>query len=199
MISISFQNNKNNQNKIIIWKKDLINGYYEIFKIFQSNQKAHSILEINNYKFVTYFEDNTLFSYDSITKRRNNILTLETKKILKIMIQVGEDGILLIFSHSLILFNLKSSIYSLLKFKYDINSICSIDNYKKNFLASYSKDNNFGLFLININLKENRIFRIKKIFIKNAHSNVINCIYRTSDENIITGSDDNTYKIWEIK
>jgi WD40 repeat protein len=200
LISSSFNNNEINQNKIIIWKKDLINGNYEIFKIYQGFQKALSILEINNYKFVSYFEDNTLFSYNLKLKKISNILlTIKIKKIFKKMIQVGKNGILLIFNQSLILFNLENSQYSLLKIYYDINSICSIDNSKKYFLASYSKDKDFGLFLLDINLNENRIYKIKKIFIKNAHSKVINCIYRLSDEIFITGSSDNTYKIWELK
>ena len=200
LISSSFNNNEINQNKIVIWKKDLINGNYEIFKIYQGFQKALSILEINNYKFVSYFEDNTLFSYNLKLKKTSNILlTIKIKKIFKKMIQVGKNGILLIFNQSLILFNLENSQYSLLKIYYDINSICSIDNSKKYFLASYSKDQDFGLFLLDINLHENKIYKIKKIFIKNAHSKVINCIYRLSDEIFITGSSDNTYKIWELK
>ena len=82
LISSSYCIYGNNQNKIIIWKKDLINGNYEINKIFQSDQKALSILEINNHKFVAYFENNILFSYDSESKKRNKILILKTKKFL---------------------------------------------------------------------------------------------------------------------
>ena len=71
LISSSYCIYENNQNKIIIWKKDLINGNYEITKIFQSDQKALSILEINNHKFVAYLENNILLSYDSESKKRN--------------------------------------------------------------------------------------------------------------------------------
>ena len=67
-------------------------------------------------------------------------------------------------------------------------------------MTSFSKNDNYGLLLFYINLNENKIYRINKVLINNAHSGLINSVYKLNNDNIvITGSSDKYIKIWETK
>ena len=74
-----------------------------------------------------------------------------------------------------------------------ITDICYIDNSNNYFLASFSNQNDNGIFLLNIDLTKYIIFKTK-IIINNAHSMRINYISQLNNANIITG-DDETIKI----
>ena len=201
LISISYFKNEFYENRIIVWKKDLISGNYETYKDISLFEKPLSILEIDKNKFIVHFEDNTLYKFDSQTYNKNKVLKIKTKNNnFKNMIKVEENGILFIYENTLILFNLKNLINNIISIKYTINSICNIDNDKKYFLTSFSKNDNYGLLLFYINLNENKIYRINKVLINNAHSGLINSVYKLNNDNIvITGSSDKYIKIWETK
>ena len=198
LISISYFDDEFLDNRVICWRKNLINGNYENNIIIRTYEKPLSILEINKYIFMVYFSGYTLSQFNSQTFKRHEILSIQTKKEFQLMVKVGEDGILFIYEKALILFNLKNLIYNVVAIKYNINCICKIDNSNNYFLSSITKNGIYGLIIFYINLEENRIYRIKKIFIENAHSSKINSIYKLyNDNNIITGSDDNNIKVWE--
>ena len=194
---VSLLINQNNQNKIIIWKKNLMKGKYEEKKE-KIRENAFSIIEFNKYSFLVYCSNNDIYIYDSNTYEENKKGRLTDIDIeFKAMKKCGEDGILFIFKELLIILNLstfgiKTQITS------QIYDICKVKNSNNYFLATfYEKNNNFyGIYLIKCNSIQNEII-CKKYHI-NLHTNVINCIYQLDNRDTITGSSDNCIKILKL-
>ena len=199
LISISYSINEPKKNKIIFWKINLMRGNYEIFKKVQKDERPLSILEMNKEKFVILFDNKILNCYYSKNGEEKILLTLDSIKSFKKMIKVKEDGILLIYEKYLILLSISSLQVKPFKIEYNITDICYISKSNNYFLASFTKENNHGFFLFNIDILKFRIYVFKKMINNEAHSLKINFIYQLNNRNIITGSDDRKIKIWDTK
>ena len=194
LISISYSEIDNSKNKIIIWNKNLMSGNYEIYKIISIKDKPMSLLEINKNHFVIFSEEQNLFAYYSKSGEEYQKINIKSKFPFIKMIKVIEDGILFLYEKYLILFCLSSLQIKKSLIEDFITNICYIDNSNNYFLASFSNQDNNGIFLLNIDLTKYIIFKTK-IIINNAHSMRINYISQLNNANIITG-DDETIKIW---
>ena len=194
---VSLLINQNKQNKIIIWKKNLMKGKYENTKE-KKREQASSIIEINKYSFLVYCNNSEIYIYYSNTYEEKKIGKMNIDDVeFRTMKKIGEDGILFIFKELLIIFNL-STFQIKTQITSQIYDICQIKNSNIYFLATfYEKNNNFyGIYLIKCNLTQNEI--ICRKYHNILHSNIINCIYQLNDGDTITGSFDNYIKIFKL-
>ena len=199
LISISYSINVPKKNKVIFWKINLMKGNYEIYKKLEKEEKPIDILEINKEKFVILFENKNLCCYNSKSGEENILLTISNLNLFKKMVKVKEDGILLVYEKLLFLFSLSSLQIKYFTIDYKITDIMYISNSNNYYLASFTKENNHGFFLLNIDILKFRVFIFKKMIKNEAHSLKINCIYQLNNGDIITGSDDRKIKIWDTK
>ena len=194
---VSLLINPNKQNKIIIWKKNLIKGKYENIKD-KIREDAFSIIEINKYSFLIYCNNNDIYIYDSKIYEEYKLGKMSINNIeFKIMKKIYEDGILFVFKDLLIIVNLSTfQINALITSQ--IYDICQVRNSNVYFLATfYDIDiNSHGIYLIKCNLTQNEI--ICKKMCDNIHFNKTNCIYQLGEGDIITGSSDNYIKIFKF-
>ena len=172
-----------NEDKIIFWKKNLMLGQYIIKKEDQI-EKPLEIMEINKFKFVMLSEDNNLYTYDSNTEERKYLYKITMNSLCKKMIKVDEDGILLYYNQSLILFCISSLQIKTFKIKNNIYDICNYGNSHNDFIISLSSDNDHGLSIININLIIYDYFILKKKLIDYVQF-PINNVYQINNRNIV--------------
>ena len=196
LISISYSDIDKDKNKIIFWKKDLMNGNYEIYKTIKAKDKPISILEINTNYYAVFYEDNNLYVYESKNDQLYRKVNIKVGTHFKKMIKIIEDGIVFLYEKYLILFSLSSFETKTFKAENNITDIYNI-SYPNHFLATYSEQNNNGLISYMINFKtlgisKNNVLMIKK----DLHSMIITCIIQSKNGEIITGSDDKKIKIW---
>ena len=199
LISISYSENDKNKNKIIFWKINLMRGNYEIYKRIIKKERPISILEINKTKFVVLCDNKILYCYDSKYGEEKNLCIINSLKLFKKMVKVKEDCILFIYENLLYLFSISSLQIKYFIIEYIITDIWYISNSNNYFLASFTKDDSHGFFLLNIDVLKFKIYLLKKLFNNQAHPLKINCIYQLNNGDIITGSDDRKIKIWDIK
>ena len=199
LISISYSKRFPKKNKIIFWKINLMRGNYVVYKKIEKEEKPVDILEINKEKFVILYENKILYCYDSKTGEEKKLLQINTLNLYKKMVKVKEDGILLIYEKYLFLFSIKSLQEKYYTIEYTITDIWYISNSNNYFLASFTKENNHGFFLLNIDILKFRIYVFKKMINNEVHTLKINCIYQLNNGDIITGSDDRKIKIWDTK
>ena len=200
LISISSYNNKIRKNKISFWEKKLINREYEIIDSNDKNKENPiHILEINDKNYLIIFENNEIYIYDSNPKEggKKYVFTIKNQSVCERMIQVENEGILLIFLNTIYLLNIKTLRRASTIKRFLFNDICCIDNFKKNFLISYTNNMDYGLLLLNSDLNKNELFEIKEIINDNSNYG-INCMKLLSNGDIITASNDKTVKIFKI-
>ena len=202
-ISQSYLNLYQDKNEIddtdylVFWKKNLMSEKYEIEKKLK-RFRAIYLLEMNKYTFLVYCNNDQIFSYDSNTRISKEIGIVKTdfmKKFIK-MAKVTEDDILLVYQERIMFLSITNKICKHLIAIYD--DICYIPNSNNSLLASYSDKINkiYSLDIIswNINLKTVNSTN----FYDNIHEDIINCIFRLSNGDIITCSYDKNIKIWKI-
>ena len=200
LISISSYNNKIRKNKISFWEKKLINREYEIIDSNDKNKENPiHILEINDKNYLIIFENNEIYIYDSNPKEggKKYVFTIKNQSACERMIQVENEGILLIFLNTIYLLNIKTLRRASTIKRFLFNDICCIDNFKKNFLISYTNNMDYGLLLLNSDLNKNELFEIKEIINDNSNYG-INCMKLLSNGDIITASNDKTVKIFKL-
>ena len=200
LISISYSNSdiEKENNKIIIWNKNLMSGNYEEYKTLNIREKPRAHLEINKNYFVVLCEGNNLYIYYSKNIIENDLINIINDKTginsFKKMVKVKEDGILFIYEKNLILFSITSlqiKVFGIENYHY-INHICNISNSNNYYLATSSEENNNGIFLITVNLTKYKVFTEKHALIKNTHSLVINHITQLKNGIIIAGVNEQT-------
>ncbi len=157
-----------NEDKIIIWKKNLMLGQY-IIKKEKQIEKPLEIMEINKFKFVILYEDNNLYIYDSNTGEGNILHKITMNSRCNKMIKVNEDGILFYGNQSLILFCISSLQIKTFKIKNTIYDICYYGNTLNDFIVSISSsENDYGLSIINLDLIKYEFSILKRKLIDNV-------------------------------
>lgn len=201
LVSISYtKKNGDDEGIIYFWNKNLRKGFFEIYKTVTTEKEIPiSIIEINKEQFVVLFNNNRLNSYDSKSGEKTQLLESVCNSHFKKMIKVIEDGILFLYENNIILFCISSLQVKSLRRDYNIYDICYINGSNNYYIVSFNESNRYGLSLLKIDLIKYKIYKMNDINIPNAHEGKINCIYHLNKNNIVTGSEDETIKIWSFK
>ena len=196
MATIIYSNEDKNNNKIILWKKNLINENYEIIKRVKTIEKPLGILEVDKHYFLVNFAGNIIRIYNSKEAKEQYKQSIKNQLDIKKMIKIDEDNILMINEEYTILFNLKHFQIKISDVQTYINDILYISNSNNYFLSVLLKNNIYYISLLNLNLYK---YNIISFIGNNINSEEkIYCLYELSDGTIINGSD-NKIKILEIK
>ena len=185
-----------NKTEINFWKKNLINGIYEIRnKNKEMTTEVISIIEINKYQIIILSSDKRIILVDSNTCEEKNYGILKNVDLgfFKKMLKIDEDRIILHFKKKFVLL-IRISTFQCNKLNEDFSYLCSTFNDSKIFLASSKQNRNYGLYLIKCDLIDNEIKSQK--FSENIHNHIINYIFQLSNGKIITSSLDKVTKIW---
>ena len=196
LASIIYSNEDKNNNKIILWKKNLINENYEIIKRVKTIEKPLGILEVDKHYFLVNFVGNIIKIYNSKEAKEQYKQSIKNQLDIKKMIKIDEDNILMINEEYTILFNLKHFQIKISDVQTYINDLLYISNSNNYFLSVLLKNNIYYISLLNLNLYK---YNIISFIGNNINSEEkIYCLYELSDGTIINGSD-NKIKFLEIK
>ena len=200
------------KNNIILYKKNLETGLYYEKKYKKTNTEVKCLEKINHNLIITVepeIKKLIFYEIDSFEKVHeiNNIQSSFGRYVIcyiekyESIFITGLFGIYLISSKNLdtkIFFKVGEWISSI---TYDFQSNCLFcGTWKKN---SSDEDKDYNLIIYEIiqeNINENKIeeIKIREIARKNnAHNNDIVVIQSSYDIGIITGSNDNTVKLWK--
>ena len=212
LVSISYIPNK--ENYIDIWERNLMSDKFEK-KINNHLEKEPQFLkEINNYLFLVYFQDERISIF-------NSELNMEIKELPKInlindnypkyrlinVVKINEGNLLFVYQNGVLIYNLLLNKYTKIFITKPnlIKDICHTPDDDNIFLMSLyeqpkTEQNHkpfFGIVPLYSNLFLQKIYLGHNI--SNIHNKAVLCIKMLCNGNIITGSLDNSLKIWTIK
>ena len=146
--------------------------------------------ELNNQKIINVFKNNNLK-----IKNMNNVKILNNNKGNINCLKTLDDGRLAAADEfsNLIIYN-KETFNPDIIINNNLDSVLTFTQLKnKNIALSFKKDNSLKIIKIN-NYNEYENIQI----IKNAHNNTINKIIELKNGNLVTFSDDCSFKIWRL-
>ena len=197
LVSMSFIPNA--QNNIILWENNLMSNLYEKIEVSHPIQIPETMLEINNNSFLVYFKDSIISLYDSNTnKEKGKMIKINNTYGIKNMIKINEDNVLLLYPNGIIIYNYALiEISNFYTFEFKILDLCQIPNSNNIFLSSIHLQNDYELIHLILDFFNQKVDLGESI--KNIHEGAITCTNILNNGNLVTGSLDNSIKIWKIK
>ena len=197
LVSMSFIPNA--QNNIILWENNLMSNLYEKIEVSHPIQIPETMLEINNNSFLVYFKDSIISLYDSNTnKEKGKMIKINNTYGIKNMIKINEDNVLLLYPNGAIIYNYALiEISNFYTFEFKILDLCQIPNSNNIFLTSIYRQNDYDLIHLILDFFNQKINLGESI--KNNHEGAITCTNILNNGDLVTGSLDNSIKIWKIK